>query len=155
MKNPKLISLFCGVGGIDQGFNLSGFKTVFANDNNKIACESFGKNFPETKTFCSDVNSVNYLNYIKKNQVIDGVIGGPPCPSFSKSRFYLKDKKRAMEDEIGFNTISNYFRAVETCNPKFFFFENVHGFVYKPHQSSFDFLKKKSHNLGYKIFYND
>ena len=26
--------------------------------------------------------------------MIDGVVGGPPCPPFSKSRFY-KEKKRA------------------------------------------------------------
>ncbi len=51
-------------------------------------------------------------------------------------------------------TISNYFRAVEELNPKFFFFENVHGFVFKPHHSALELVEKKSKRLGYKIFHD-
>jgi DNA (cytosine-5)-methyltransferase 1 len=80
------------------------------------------------------------------------LVGGPPCPPFSKSRFYQIEKKRGLEDENAF-TVSEYFRAVEEINPKVFFFENVHGFVYKPHIKALHYLSKRSEELGYKISY--
>jgi DNA (cytosine-5)-methyltransferase 1 len=58
-----------------------------------------------------------------------------------------------LDDEDGFMTVSNYFRAVEELNPKFYFFENVHGFVFKPHKDALELLEEESERLGYKIFY--
>ena len=90
---PKIISLFSGAGGIDYGFDKSGFETVFATDISKLFCETFKQNFPTSDIFCGDVRSVNFLKIKKKFKMIDGVVGGPPCPPFSKSRFYIKEKK--------------------------------------------------------------
>ena len=78
--------------------------------------------------------------------------GGPPCPAYSKSRFYLTEKKRALEDENSF-TLYEYFRALDEIKPKVFFFENVFGFVYKPHRAAFDLLKEQANELGYEITY--
>ena len=150
---PKIISLFSGAGGIDYGFDKSGFETVFATDISKLFCETFKQNFSTSDIFCGDVRSVNFLKIKKKFKMIDGVVGGPPCPPFSKSRFYIKEKKRAMDDLDGKETIENYFRAIKEIKPKFYFFENVHGFIYKPHKSSLEYLKSISKKLGYKIFY--
>ena len=57
---------------------------------------------------------------IYKKYKFDFVVGGPPCPPFSKSRFYLKNKKRAMDDEDT-HTLINYFLAIKTFKPKAFF----------------------------------
>ena len=54
----------------------------------------------------------------------------------------LKNKKRALEDEDS-HTLANYFLAVEKFKPKVFFFENVHGFIFKPHDEALTYLKKK------------
>ncbi|MEG2810806.1 MAG: DNA (cytosine-5-)-methyltransferase, partial [Akkermansia sp.] len=69
-----------------------------------------------------------------------------------KSRFYRKDKKRALEDENSF-TLYEYFRALGELTPKVFFFENVFGFVYKPHQAAFELLKNQADEFGYDIAY--
>ena len=151
--NPKIVSIFSGVGGIDTGFKNAGFSTIFANDNWKNACESFKKNFPQAEVVCSSIADVDFKAVRSKYGGIDGLVGGPPCPPFSKSRFYRTDKKRGIEDESGYLTVSNYFRALEELNPKFFFFENVAGFVYKPHQAALDMVKEESERLGYKIIY--
>ncbi|MDA1272329.1 MAG: DNA cytosine methyltransferase [Chloroflexi bacterium] len=34
MKDPITIDLFCGAGGITEGFRQAGFICIFANDNN-------------------------------------------------------------------------------------------------------------------------
>lgn len=151
---PKIVSVFSGVGGIDFGFEKAGFETVFASDIWNKACESLKANFPNTEIVCDTIENVDFKKIKKKHNVIDGLVGGPPCPPFSKSRFYRKEKERGIDDEDGFMTVSNYFRAVDELNPKFFFFENVHGFVFKPHQAALELVEKESERLGYKIFHN-
>ncbi len=152
-SKPKIVSVFSGVGGIDLGFEKAGFETVYASDIWEKACESLGANFPNTEVVCESIENIDFKKIKKKYKNIDGLVGGPPCPPFSKSRFYRKEKERGINDEDGFMTVSNYFRAVEELKPKFFFFENVHGFVFKPHQSALELVQEESERLGYKIFH--
>lgn len=153
MNRPKIVSIFSGAGGIDCGFHQAGFDTVFANDNWKPACDSFTRNYPEAEVYCGSIVDVDFTAIRKKHGQIDGLVGGPPCPPFSKSRFYRTEKKRGIEDESGFLTVSNYFRALEELGPKFFFFENVAGFVFRPHKAALDYVMEQSERLGYKIVY--
>lgn len=150
---PKIVSIFSGVGGIDFGFEKAGFETVFASDIWDRACESLTANFPKSEIICDTIENIDFKKIKKTHKDIDGLVGGPPCPPFSKSRFYRKEKERGINDEDGFMTVSNYFRAVEELKPKFFFFENVHGFVFKPHKSALELVEAESDRLGYKIFH--
>lgn len=153
-SKPKIVSVFSGVGGIDLGFEKAGFETVHASDIWEKACESLSANFPNTEVVCDSIENIDFKKIKKKFKKIEGLVGGPPCPPFSKSRFYRKEKERGINDEDGFMTVSNYFRAVEELQPKFFFFENVHGFVFKPHQSALELVQEESERLGYKIFHS-
>lgn len=153
MIKPKIVSIFSGVGGIDFGFEKAGFQTVFASDIWDRACESLQENFPDCEVVCDDIINIDFKKIKKSHKEIDGLVGGPPCPPFSKSRFYRKEKERGIDDSDGFTTISNYFRAVEELKPKFFFFENVHGFVFKPHKTALEMVEEESESLGYKIFH--
>lgn len=150
---PKIVSIFSGVGGIDSGFEKAGFETVFASDIWDRACESLKENFSSSEIVCDTIENIDFKKIKKKHNEIDGLVGGPPCPPFSKSRFYRKEKERGINDEDGFMTLSNYFRAVEELSPKFFFFENVHGFIFKPHKSALELVEAESEKLGYKIFH--
>jgi DNA (cytosine-5)-methyltransferase 1 len=153
MINPKIVSVFSGVGGIDAGFEKAGFETIFATDIWAQSCDSLRENYPNAEIVCDTIENINFKDIRHKYGEIAGLVGGPPCPPFSKSRFYRKEKGRGLDDEEGFMTVSNYFRAVEELNPKFFLFENVHGFVFKPHASALEFVEKESERLGYKIFH--
>ena len=51
------------------------------------------------------------------------------------------------------HTLINYFLAIKTFKPKAFFFENVHGFVFKPHKAAMEYFEKESKKLGYNISY--
>lgn len=150
---PKIVSIFSGVGGIDAGFHKAGYETVFASDIWSVACESLKLNFPDAEVVCDDIVNIDFQGVKEKHQLIHGLVGGPPCPPFSKSRFYRTEKKRGINDEDGFLTVSNYFRAVEELDPRFFLFENVHGFVYAPHKDALEYIKSESERLGYKIFH--
>jgi DNA (cytosine-5)-methyltransferase 1 len=151
-SKPNVISIFSGGGGIDLGFKKAGFNNRYATDFLKEACETLIENNSADVVECKDIREINFSQLKKdlKIENIDCLVGGPPCPAYSKSRFYRKEKKRALEDENSF-TLYEYFRAVEELQPSIFFFENVHGFIYKPHKAAFDFLKEKSEELGYEI----
>ncbi len=151
MTKIKVVSIYSGAGGIDLGFHKAGFKNIFSTDYWQPACDSLKKNKISDEVICDDIRNINFKK-ITKDKKIDCLIGGPPCPAYSKSRFYLKNKKRAMEDENSF-TLQEYFRALKELNPKVFLFENVFGFTYKPHKEAFDYLKKESDKLNYNISY--
>ncbi len=153
MSKPKIVSIFSGAGGIDAGFEKAGFQTIFASDIWNIACKSLQENYSSCKVVCDDIVNIDFKEIKNKYPQIDGLVGGPPCPPFSKSRFYRTEKDRGIDDIDGFITVSNYFRAVEELQPKFFFFENVHGFVFKPHKSALELVQKESDRLGYNIFH--
>lgn len=153
MNRPKIVSVFSGVGGIDSGFHDAGFETVFATDIWNVSCESLKLNFPNADVVCDTIENINFKKIKEKHGQIEGLVGGPPCPPFSKSRFYRTEKGRGMDDADGFMTVSNYFRAVEELDPKFFLFENVHGFIFKPHKAALEFIESECKRLGYKISY--
>lgn len=151
MYKPKIVSLFSGGGGIDLGFDKAGFETIFATDIWPVACETLKQNFVNAQVECNCIENINFKQIKQKHGRIEGLVGGPPCPAFSKSRFYRTEKKRGLDDADGYLTVTNYFRAVEELEPDFFMFENVHGFIYKPHQSALEFLRTESERLGYSI----
>lgn len=152
----NVVSIFSGGGGIDCGFKNAGFSIRFSTDFWKPACETLETNNVGDYVVCDDIRNINYKEELKKIGLelkdIDVLVGGPPCPAYSKSRFYRTEKKRALEDENSF-TLYEYFRALETIKPKVFFFENVHGFVFKPHKEAFDLLESEAERIGYEISY--
>lgn len=151
---PNVLSIFSGGGGIDCGFKKAGFTICFSTDFWKPACETLKNNHVGKMVVCDDIRKINYSENLAKIGMnisdIDVLVGGPPCPAYSKSRFYRKDKKRALDDENSF-TLYEYFRALDEIRPKVFFFENVFGFVYKPHKPAFDLLKERADKYGYDI----
>lgn len=138
----NVVSVFSGGGGIDLGFEKAGFNVIYATDVWETACETLQCNAEvrgyKKKVECKDIRKVDFKAILSENNLerVDCFVGGPPCPAYSKSRFYLKDKKRALEDENSF-TLFEYFRGLEELNPKVFFFENVNGFTFKPHRACF------------------
>ena len=156
MSRPKVVSLFSGCGGLDLGFSQSGFEVIFSSDNWEIAVNTLNQNKKNNQEIvCSDVGEINFKKLKRKHKNIDVLIGGPPCPPFSKSRFYRENLPRAMEDEVAIHTLSNYFRAVKELKPNCFVFENVPGFVYKPHKKSKEYFMKQVKDLGYQLIHDD
>lgn len=152
-NKPIVISLFSGAGGLDIGFKQAGFRTVYASDVWELACDTLRENKMAEEIYCGDVRNIDFAHLKNKYGKIDCLIGGPPCPPYSQTRHYLIGKANGFHDERAGFAVPEYFRALKILKPKVFFFENVDGFTFKTHQTEFDFLKNKSQELGYKIFY--
>ena len=97
---PNVVSIFSGGGGIDCGFKKAGFNICLSTDNWEPACKTLEKNKVGQLVVCEDIRNVNFAENLSKIGLtvsdIDVLVGGPPCPAYSKSRFYQKDKKRAL-----------------------------------------------------------
>ena len=124
---PKVLSLFSGCGGLDLGFHKAGFEIVCANENDKKIHQTFEYNFPKTKLIKEDIKKIDYQE-LPKN--IDGVIGGPPCQSWSEA-----GKQLGEEDKRG-KLFFEYIRVLSLVKPKFFLAENVSGILHKKHRNS-------------------
>ncbi len=75
----NIISLFSGAGGLDSGFERAGFNIVFANEYDKSIWPTYRANFPKTILETSSITAIKESLLPKA----DGLIGGPPCQTFS------------------------------------------------------------------------
>ncbi len=122
-----LVDLFCGAGGLSLGFKQCGFKTIFANDFERLCIETYTYNHPEIPTdrvVCGDIRKIAECISTYIPEEVDIVIGGPPCQGFSSANKH----HRVIDDPR--NELYKYFiKAVEQLAPKVVVMENVKGML--------------------------
>ncbi|HUQ78605.1 MAG TPA: DNA cytosine methyltransferase [Patescibacteria group bacterium] len=147
------VSLFSGCGGLDLGLKKAGFDIVMAEDNDPFCAESHLANFPGVPFHLGSIADLtpDLADHLSGGRAAnaDLVAGGPPCPPFSKSRFYRTDKPRALDDPIGWETIHGYMKVVESIRPRAFLLENVPGLAYAVHGDALSLILNKARDLGY------
>jgi DNA (cytosine-5)-methyltransferase 1 len=121
-ENFNIISLFSGAGGMDLGFKKAGFITIFANDFDKDACETYSKNI-DNNIICKSITDISNNEIIEKikDKEVDVVIGGPPCQGFSLAG----NIGRKFADDPRNHLFNEFLRVVQVTNPKVFVMENV------------------------------
>lgn len=55
----RTVSLFSGIGGLDQGFIQAGFDVIWANDFDKYAVQTYRANY-DTPILQGDINTVPF-----------------------------------------------------------------------------------------------
>lgn len=127
------VDLFSGAGGLLLGLNKSGYQTLFSCEINKSACRTHRENFPDIPLFEGDIQDLSNeeMQQLIGNQQVDLVVGGPPCQGFSvfgKRRFINTQGYNPKEDPRN-KLVYEYIRVINFLRPKFFFMENVKGFL--------------------------
>lgn len=114
----KAISLFCGAGGMDVGFESAGIDVLWANEFNIDAVNTYKANHPNTHIEHADIRDVkSQLKKYADNQ-IDLIFGGPPCQGFSVAgKMDPNDERSTM--------IWEFFDVIEIVSPSMFVIENV------------------------------
>ena len=143
------IDLFCGAGGITQGFSQAGYHCLYANDLMPEAIETFRHNHPGTRAECTPIEEVNAAALRKslglEKGALDVLVGGPPCQGFSinaPGRF-LHDPRNSL--------FRHYARFVEEFAPKAFVFENVPGLLSMADGAIFNQIVQVFNELGYQL----
>lgn len=86
VKLMQVISLFSGCGGLDLGFKKAGFEIPVANEFDKTIWATFKANHPTTHLIEEDIRKISKSDIEKfVSGEIDGIIGGPPCQSWSEA----------------------------------------------------------------------
>lgn len=127
------IDLFSGAGGLLLALKKSGYSVLFANEINARFAETHNYNFPAIPLVEKDICSITQaeLHTLVGNKQVDLVVGGPPCQGFSvfgKRRFVNTQGHDPKKDQRNF-LVYEYMRVIKELNPKFFFMENVKGFL--------------------------
>ncbi len=136
----KILSLFAGAGGLDLGFEKAGFEIVYANEYDKSIWETYEKNH-KTPLDYRDIRKVS------SNELpnCDGIIGGPPCQSWSEA-----GSLKGIEDSRG-QLFYDFIRILKDKKPKFFVVENVSGMLSKRHQEAVNNFIKLFEKMGYEM----
>lgn len=138
----KLISLFSGCGGLDLGFERAGFEISVANEFDKTIWATFEANHPKTKLIKGDIRNIKEEDFPDE---IDGIIGGPPCQSWSEA-----GTLRGINDDRG-KLFYDYIRILKDKQPKFFLAENVSGMLANRHSDAVKNIVATFEECGYDV----
>ena len=139
----NIASFFSGAGGLDLGFKQAGFNIIFANEFDKDIWATYEHNHPETAL---DKRSITLID---ENEVpdCDGIIGGPPCQSWSEA-----GSRRGIEDKRG-QLFFDFIRILKAKKPSFFLAENVSGMLAPRHKDALDNIKNTFLEAGYDLHF--
>lgn len=119
MEQLKAVSLFSGAGGLDVGFDRAGFHTVFANEIDHDAAETWRLNRPDNADVMVEGDIAAYIGELNRyKDTIDVLFAGPPCQGFSVAGKMDPDDDRS-------KLVWTFLDAVERIHPKVFVMENV------------------------------
>jgi DNA (cytosine-5)-methyltransferase 1 len=117
------VDLFCGAGGLSQGFREAGFAVAAGSDNDPDAMATYEANFPEAKAIAGDIRSPAVKEQIlEASRHASVLIGGPPCQAFSQVRNHTRmidDPRNALYRE--------FVDVLRQTLPPAFLVENVTG----------------------------
>ena len=119
------IDLFCGAGGLSEGFRQAGFRILAGNDIDPHAAETFAASHPEAAFLSGPIEEISSGDILDATGLdtgeLDCLIGGPPCQAFS-----VYNHQRGMHDKRS-GLFHEYLRIVEGLLPKWVVMENVTG----------------------------
>ncbi|MBE7023892.1 MAG: DNA cytosine methyltransferase [Ruminococcaceae bacterium] len=141
MREFTAVSLFCGAGGLDMGFERAGYKTVWANDSDEDACKTH-QNWSKANVVCGDISKIDYSTI----PISDVMLGGFPCQGFSLSGPRKIDDTRNV-------LYKHYVKLVCQNKPKVFIAENVKGILTMGDGQVIDAIIEDFARCGYDVYY--
>ena len=147
-----LLSLFCGAGGLDLGFEDAGFEIGLAFDKKVDSVKSYNHNRLSKAAHCRDVRELDLvaLDELWGTEFRpEGAIGGPPCQSFSQAN-------RTVVDQDPRHTLplvyADLLTSLNARHPlKFFVLENVPGLESAEHLYRLVELEDRLRKAGFVV----
>lgn len=134
-RNPLVLDLFAGCGGLSLGFEAQGLET-HGFEMDADCCATYRQSL---KGNCSQLT----LTTDTELPLASVIIGGPPCQPFS-----VGGKQQGLKDaRDGFPI---FISAVERLRPEIWLFENVRGLLYR-NKWYLDEITQALQALGYVI----
>jgi len=156
-----VLSFFTGGGFLDIGFEKAGFHPVWTNESNPVFTSLYAYGMTHWRQSVSpkapkaDISSTVSIEKLFAPEIVKqafsgtrpdffGIIGGPPCPDFSKAG------KHKGGDGINGRLSKTFVNRIIKIRPAFFVFENVSGlYRTKIHREYLGMLERKLEQNGY------
>lgn len=148
MKKHRVMDLFCGCGGISEGFRLAGMEIVAGLDHDHDAATTFRRNFPSALVESSDLLLFDEKMIQAKfaHLGISVIVGGPPCQGFSNANRWQKES----EDPRN-KLFYEYLKFVKVLSPEFVLIENVRGILTRDGGYAKKRIESLLVDLGYQV----
>lgn len=147
--NMTVIDLFCGAGGLSEGFRQAGFHVLAGQDFDDQAGATFAKTHPEATFIGGPIQDVTPQQLLKaagaKRGEIDVIVGGPPCQGYS-----VYNHQRGDSDPRA-GLFREYLRIVKGIQPRWLVMENVTGITSIAGGKIVEEIFKGMEGLGYRV----
>lgn len=142
-----IMDLFCGCGGISEGFRKVGFKTALGLDIHIPSIMTFHHNHPEAVTILGDIGKIRVeeIAELVKNENVAVITAGVPCQGFS-----LLNRKRWEYDERNY-LFREFIRVIRHLRPPFVLLENVSGLRTSANGRFMREIAKSIEEIGYAV----
>ncbi len=117
----KYLEVCAGCGGLSYGLECAGLKGEVLIEMEKNCINTLKKNFQNTTVLHQDMRKIDYSKY---KDMIDIVVGGIPCQSYS-----IAGKREGLDNPDKGGLFYDYLRILDDIEPKMFMIENVEGLL--------------------------
>jgi DNA (cytosine-5)-methyltransferase 1 len=125
LREPfRVADLFCGAGGLSEGFRQAGCRILVGSDIDPDACATYALNFPEASAVHGDIRETKTRRRFTAAATadVDIIVGGPPCQAFSQ----MRNHSRLIDDPRN-SLYREFVRIIDKLEPQTFAMENVLG----------------------------
>ena len=148
-RSLNAIDLFCGAGGLSEGFRQAGFHVLAGQDFDDQAGATFAATHPEAKFIGGPIQDVTPQQLLgaagKKRGEIDVIVGGPPCQGYS-----VYNHQRGVSDPRA-GLFREYLRIVKGIQPRWLVMENVTGITSIAGGGVVNEIFEGMKGLGYRV----
>lgn len=146
---PTVIDLFCGAGGLSQGFRQAGYSVLLGNDIDRAFGETFSRSHDGAKFVAKPIQSLSCAEILSTTGLskgqLDVLVGGPPCQGYS-----VYNHGRGEHDPRA-GLFREYLRIVRDLAPKWLVMENVTGLLSISGGQLIRTIAEEISKLGYTV----
>lgn len=148
-KEIKVVDLFCGIGGLSNGFYQEGFNVIAGYDTD-MSCKYAYETNNNAQFHTEDITKLKGKDLKKEyGNCLKILVGCAPCQPFSSYSFKVKRK-----DEKKVNLLYSFSRLIREVKPTIISMENVPQLMDFNESSIFQDFCNELAEMGYKFSYS-
>ncbi len=146
---PTVIDLFCGAGGLSEGFRQAEYRVLLGSDIDPTFGETFSRSHNGAAFVAKPIQSLSSTEIKTKTGLckgqLDVLVGGPPCQGYS-----VYNHGRGEHDPRA-GLFREYLRIVRDLAPKWLVMENVTGLLSISSGQLVKTIAEEISKLGYAV----